>query len=47
MRSRRRRALRDLAERLEAAPGEKLLRALPIAASAAANLARRLDVWLR
>jgi hypothetical protein len=41
------RALRELADRLEAAPPEKLVHALPIAASAAEDLAGRLDVWLR
>ena len=41
------RALRHLAERLEAAPPEKLLHALPIAASSIEDLTSRLSVWLR
>ena len=41
------RALRHPAERLEAAPPEKLLHALPIAASSIEDLTSRLRVWLR
>ena len=40
-------ALRTLAERLEAVPPEKLLHALPIAASSIEDLTSRLSVWLR
>jgi len=41
------RALRDLAQPLEAAPPEKPLHALPIAASRIEDLTSRLSVWLR